>query len=142
MPTKRKTGSKSGKTSPLNFHSFNNPTVRKFRRSVGLKSMISHAGTVKCLRCSNKFKSHDKRKFRICTRCKKSSDWQAGSSEDDNLLYAAAGNDVEVNVNDINAPPYEGRLTPPNKKNAPRTFLRTKNALEARKNLPKRKEDS
>ncbi len=59
----------------------NNKKTVAFRRRCGLEPIGGkYAGKTLCLRCDQEFRSEDRRKFRICDRCKDTREWRQGGS--------------------------------------------------------------
>lgn len=67
----------------------NSKETKRFREECGLEPLNdSYAADLICLRCDREFHSEDRRKFRVCDRCKTTPDWRQGASLDDNELQA------------------------------------------------------
>ncbi len=111
------------------------------RLSNELKKSSPSTEEVICLRCDRKFQSEDKLTNRICSKCKRTNDWQEGAVNDHDL-YLGRRRAMPDTSKDRTSDSYQAWLAKMRKQNASqkgKTFLGTKNALRLRAEMKKRK---
>lgn len=117
------------------------PKIYLQKLSNRLKERSPHAGEVVCLRCDRKFESEDRFTNRICSKCKKTEDWQEGVVNDLDL-YLGRHRAMPDLTRDRTSDTYQAELAKKRERSKcqkGRKFLKTQNALRIKAHMERKK---